>query len=45
MQIKYYTEEYIYGVGRGGVKYMKYFYTDAEWDAFVNENGGILNYK
>ena len=45
MQIKYYTEEYIYGVGRGGVKYMKYFYTDAEWEAFVNENGGILNYK
>ena len=45
MQIKYYTEEYIYGVGRGGVKYMKYFYTDAEWDAFVSAEGGILNYK
>ena len=45
MQIKYYTEEYIYGVGRGGVKYMQYFYTDAEWDAFVSAEGGILNYK
>ena len=45
MQIKYYTEEYIYGVGRGGVKYMKYYYTDAEWDAFVKANSGILNYN
>jgi len=45
MQIKYYTEEYIYGVGRGGVKYMKYYYTDAEWNAFVSENSGILNYN
>ena len=45
MQIKYYTEEYIYGVGRGGVKYMQYYYTDAEWEAFVAEQGGTLNYK
>lgn len=45
MQIKYYTEEYIYGVGRGGIKYMTYNYTDAEWDAFVAKQGGTLNYK
>ena len=45
MQIKYYTEEYIYGVGRGGIKYMQYYYSDAEWDAFVAEQGGTLNYK
>ena len=45
MQIKYYTEEYIYGVGRGGIKYMTYNYTDAEWDAFVAQQGGTLNYK
>lgn len=45
MQIQYYTEEYIYGVGRGGIKYMTYNYTDEEWDAYVAENNGILNYK
>lgn len=45
MQIQYYTEEYIYGVGRGGIKYQTYNYTDAEWEAFVAENGGTLNYK
>ena len=45
MQINYYTEEYVYGVGRGGVKYMTYNYTDAEWEAFVAQNGGVLNYE
>ena len=32
-------------MGRGGVKYMTFNYTDAEWDAFVAEQGGTLNYK
>lgn len=45
MQINYYTEEYVYGVGRGGIKYMTYNFTDAEWDAYVAEQGGELNYK
>ena len=45
MQIKYYTEEYIFGVGRGGIKYMTYNYTDAEWDEYVKSKGGKLNYK
>ncbi len=45
MQVTYYTDEYIYGVGRGGVKYMTYEYNDEEWAAFVAENGGELNYK
>ena len=45
MQIEYYTEEYIYGVGRGGVKYMTYNYTDAEWDEYVKSQSGVLNYK
>ena len=47
MQIKYYTEEYIFGVGRGGIKYMTYHFSDAEWEAFVAENAvnGMLNYK
>ena len=44
MQIKYYTEQYVYGVGRGGIKYMTYNYTDAEWEEFVASKGGNLNY-
>lgn len=45
MQITYGTEEYYYGIGRGGLKYYTYNYTDAEWDAFVAAQGGTLNYK
>lgn len=45
MQITYGTEEYVYGVGRGGIQYMTYNYTDEEWAAFVASQGGILNYK
>lgn len=45
MQIKYYTEDYIFGVGRGGVKYMKYNYSDAEWAEYVQDQGGKLVYN
>lgn len=45
MQITYGTEDYYYGIGRGGEKYMTYNYTDEEWDAFVASQGGTLNYK
>ncbi len=45
MQIKYYTEEYVYGIGRGGIKYMTYNYTDGEWEQFVKDQGGEINYK
>ena len=45
MKINFYTEEYVYGVGRGGIKYMSYNYDDAEWEAFVKSQGGSLNYK
>ena len=45
MKYNYYTEEYIYGVGRGGVKYMTYNYTDSEWAEYVASQGGKLNYK
>ena len=44
-QIKYYTEEYIFGLGFGGLKYYTYNYNDAEWDAYVASNNGQLNYK
>lgn len=45
MRIKYYTEEYIFGMGRGGIKYMTYTMNDAEWSEFVQKQGGTLNYK
>ena len=45
MQINYYTEDYVFGVGRGGLKYMTYNYTDAEWADFVADKGGSLEYK
>ena len=43
-QIQYFTEEYIFGMGRGGIKYYTYNYTDAEWDAYVAANGNELDY-
>ena len=43
-QINYYTEEYIFGMGFGGIKYYTYNYNDAEWDAYVASNNGVLDY-
>jgi hypothetical protein len=45
MQIKYYSEEYVYGVGRGGLKYMDYIYSDAEWTDYVESQNGKLVYN
>ncbi len=44
MQIQYKTEEYIFGMGFGGIRYYTYNYSDAEWEAFVAENNGELDY-
>lgn len=44
MQITYYTEEYVFGVGRGGIKYYTYTMDDAAWNAYVASQGGTLNY-
>lgn len=44
-QVEYGSERYIYGVGYGGVRYMKYNYTDAEWEDLIRENGSALNYN
>ena len=44
-KVNYGTEEYVYGVGRGGIKYMTYNYTDYQWRKHVKQNGGTLNYK
>ena len=43
-QINYKTEDYIFGMGFGGMKYYTFNYTDAEWDAYVASNGGTLDY-
>jgi len=43
-QIEYYTEEYIFGMGFGGIKYYTFNYSDAEWDAYVAQNNGELDY-
>ena len=44
-QVEYGKQEYVYGVGRGGIQYMTYNYTDAEWDAYVKSLGGVIDYK
>ncbi len=45
MRINYGSENYVYGIGRGGVKYMTYSMPDGEWDRYVKNQGGTLNYR
>ncbi|MBR6687167.1 MAG: hypothetical protein IKL77_00250 [Clostridia bacterium] len=45
MRIVYKTEEYILGLGRGGIKYYTYTMDDADWKDYVTEQGGVVNYK
>lgn len=45
MQVEYGQKEYVYGVGRGGIKYMTYNFDDYDWVKFVRSEGGTLNYK
>lgn len=48
MQIKMYSEDYIFGVGFNGgdgVEYLTYNYNDAEWSEFVASQGGTLTYN
>lgn len=44
-QIHYHTEEEIFGMGRGGIKYMTFECDDYEWETYVKNSGGKLNYK
>ncbi|MEL3909202.1 MAG: ABC transporter substrate-binding protein [Treponemataceae bacterium] len=44
-KIDYGADEYHVMYGRGGLKHFKFNYTDAEWDKFVKENKGQLNYE
>ncbi|MBO7659807.1 MAG: hypothetical protein J6T65_10945 [Clostridia bacterium] len=44
-KVSYYTEDYNIMYGFGGLRLMNYNYSDAEWDAFVKQNNGELNYQ
>ena len=43
-QVYYVIEEYNPIMGRGGIAYTKYNYSEADWTAYVNEQGGELKY-
>ena len=43
--MSYYTENYNIMYGFGGLRFMKWNFTDAEWADYVAEQGGTLNYK
>ncbi len=43
-QVYYVVEEYNPVMGRGGIAYAKYNYNDAEWAAYITEQGGELRY-
>ncbi len=45
MRVNYKTEDYIMGVGRGGIEWYTYSMDDAEFAAHVTAQGGVLNYK
>ena len=44
-KVDYITYEYNTFLSYGGIKYMKYNFTDAEWAAEVAAQGGVLDYK
>jgi oligopeptide transport system substrate-binding protein len=44
-QLSYYTDEYNIMYGFGGLELTHFNYTDAEWAAFVAEQGGTLSYE
>lgn len=46
MRINYKTEEYVVGMGRGGIQYYTYDMDDADFLAYAKaQDGGVLNYK
>lgn len=40
----YVIDDYNPVMGRGGIAYLGYNYSDSEWNAYVRENGGELKY-
>lgn len=45
MKVKQATTNYNIMYGYGGIRLMTFNYSDTEWDAFVQSQGGTLNYK
>lgn len=45
MRVQYKTEDYIVGMGRGGITYYTYAMDDQEFADYVKSQGGVLNYK
>ena len=43
-QINYGVEEYNVFIGFGGIRFMTFNYSDAEWAAYLQSQGGILTY-
>ena len=41
----YPTDQYVYGIGYGGLKYLQFSMTDAEWAQAVANNGGSWDYS
>ena len=44
-QCDQYTQDYNIMYGFGGIELLTFNYTDAEWDAYVAEQGGTLSYE
>ncbi len=44
-KVEYATKNYNVMYGFGGLRLMKHNYSDFEWDTYVKEQGGTLNYK
>ena len=44
-KVKHGSENYNIMYGHGGVRHMKYNYTDAEWAEYVKSEGGTLSYE
>lgn len=43
-KINFGTEEYVFGMGFGGIQYYTYNYDDAGWAEYVKDQGGTLDY-
>ncbi len=43
-QVYYVVEDYSPVMGRGGIQYMKYNYSESEWDEYVQSQNGQLQY-
>ncbi len=45
MRVNFKTDEYVVGMGFGGIEWRTYAMDDAEFASYVSSQGGVLNYK